>query len=73
MPVICADGIVTRYVNYKESDRILSIFTIDRGRLDAKARGCRKPRSGRRFAPQQAEGEPRDHQRAQRQHRPQQP
>lgn len=45
MPVICADGIVTRYVNYKESDRILSIFTIDRGRLDAKARGCRKPQS----------------------------
>lgn len=45
MPVICADGIVTRYANYKESDRILSIFTIDRGRLDAKARGCRKPQS----------------------------
>lgn len=45
MPVICADGIVTRYVNYKESDRILSIFTVDRGRMDAKARGCRKPQS----------------------------
>lgn len=45
MPVICAEGIVTRYVNYKESDRILSVFTIDRGRLDAKARGCRKPQS----------------------------
>ncbi len=45
MPVICADGIVTRYVNYRESDRILSIFTIDHGRIDAKARGCRKPKS----------------------------
>jgi DNA repair protein RecO (recombination protein O) len=45
MPVICADGIVTRYVNYRESDRILSIFTIDHGRIDAKARGCRKPQS----------------------------
>ncbi len=45
MPVICAEGIVTRYVNYKESDRILSIFTIEHGRLDAKARGCRKPQS----------------------------
>ncbi|MCE5189322.1 MAG: DNA repair protein RecO [Eubacteriales bacterium] len=45
MPVICVDGIVTRYANYRESDRILSIFTIDRGRLDAKARGCRKPQS----------------------------
>lgn len=45
MPVICADGIVTRYVNYRESDRIISIFTIDHGRIDAKARGCRKPQS----------------------------
>ena len=45
MPVFCAEGIVTRYVNYRESDRILSIFTIDKGRIDAKARGCRKPKS----------------------------
>lgn len=45
MPVICADGIVTRYANYRESDRILSIFTIEHGRLEAKARGCRKPQS----------------------------
>lgn len=45
MPVICTDGIVTRYVNYRESDRILSIFTVEHGRLDAKARGCRKPQS----------------------------
>lgn len=45
MPVICAEGIVTRYANYRESDRILSIFTIQYGRLDAKARGCRKPQS----------------------------
>ena len=45
MPVICTDGIVTRYANYRESDRILSIFTIEHGRLEAKARGCRKPQS----------------------------
>ena len=45
MPVICATGIVTRYVNYRESDRILSIFTIEHGRIDAKARGCRRPAS----------------------------
>lgn len=45
MPIIVTDGIVTRYVNYRESDRIISIFTPDRGRLDAKARGCRKPTS----------------------------
>ena len=45
MPVICTEGIVTRYANYRENDRILSIFTIQHGRLDAKARGCRKPQS----------------------------
>jgi len=45
MSVICATGIVTRYVNYRENDRILSIFTIEHGRLDAKARACRKPTS----------------------------
>jgi len=45
MALICTDGIVTRYTNYRESDRILSIFTIEHGRLDAKARGCRRPKS----------------------------
>lgn len=45
MPVILADGIVTRYTNYRENDRIISIFTVDRGRVDAKARGCRRPTS----------------------------
>lgn len=45
MAVICATGIVTRYVNYSENDRILSIFTIEYGRIDAKARGCRRPTS----------------------------
>ncbi|MEG1524254.1 MAG: DNA repair protein RecO [Clostridia bacterium] len=45
MPVILSDGIVTRYTNYRENDRIISIFTIDHGRIDAKARGCRKATS----------------------------
>ena len=45
MPVIVVNGIVTRYVNYRENDRILSLFTIEQGRIDAKARGCRKPTS----------------------------
>ena len=40
MPLISVSGIVTRYVNYRESDRILSILTPDRGRVDAKSRGC---------------------------------
>ncbi|GEM_PF-109371 len=45
MPVILTEGIVTRYTNYREGDRILSIFTLERGRVDAKARGCRRPTS----------------------------
>lgn len=45
MPVILSEGIVTRYTNYRENDRIISIFTVDRGRVDAKARGCRKSTS----------------------------
>lgn len=43
MPIVLVDGIVTRFVNYRENDRIISIFTVDRGRVDAKARGARKP------------------------------
>lgn len=45
MPVVLVEGIVTRYTNYRENDRIISIFTIERGRIDAKARGCRKATS----------------------------
>lgn len=45
MPVVLTEGIVTRYVNYRENDRIISIFSADRGRLDAKARGCRRATS----------------------------
>ena len=45
MSVICVSGIVTRYTNYRENDRLLSIFTIERGRIDVKARGCRRPAS----------------------------
>ena len=45
MPQLLVNGVVTRFANYKESDRILSIFTVEHGRVDAKARGCRKPTS----------------------------
>jgi DNA repair protein RecO (recombination protein O) len=38
-------GIVIRYVNYRDNDRILTIFTEEKGRVDAKARGCRRPKS----------------------------
>ena len=38
-------GIVTRYVDYKENDRIITIFSREQGRVDARARGCRKAKS----------------------------
>ncbi len=45
MGYVKVTGIVTRYVNYKDYDRIISIFTRESGRIDAKARGCRRPKS----------------------------
>ncbi len=42
MPSICVTGIVTGYTDYKENDRILTLFTQETGRVDAKARACRK-------------------------------
>lgn len=38
-------GIVLRYTNVNESDRMLTVFSPDRGRLSVLARGCRKPGS----------------------------
>ncbi len=38
-------AIVCRYVNYKEYDRILTLFSRELGRIDAAARGCRRPKS----------------------------
>ena len=43
--VFTTTGIVTKYVNYKDNDRILSVFTVDHGRIDLKAKGCRRPKS----------------------------
>lgn len=45
MPLITVCGIVTRYVNYRESDRIISILTAEQGRVDAKSRGCQRTTS----------------------------
>ena len=38
-------GVVTRAVNYRDHDRILTLVTRERGKLTATARGCRKPQS----------------------------
>lgn len=38
-------AIVLRYVNYRDNDRMLTLFSPTQGRIEALARGCRKPRS----------------------------
>lgn len=38
-------GLVLRYSDYKESDRILSVLTVERGLITLTARGCRKKNS----------------------------
>lgn len=43
MTTVCLNGIVTSYTDYKDHDRILTLFTAERGRVDCKARNCRKP------------------------------
>jgi len=45
MPQTCSTGIVMRYANYKDNDRILTVFTPDKGRIDVKAQGCRRVKS----------------------------
>lgn len=39
------EAIVLRRSNYKENDRILTLLSPQRGRVDVIARGCRKPTS----------------------------
>lgn len=38
-------GLVIRTVDYRDNDRILTLFTAENGRVDAKARNCRKATS----------------------------
>lgn len=44
MSVLTISGIVTRYANYKDNDRMLTILT-EQGSIGAAARGCRRPNS----------------------------
>ena len=39
------NGIVLRYANYKDNDRMLTLFTQEQGRVDAAAYGCRRQKS----------------------------
>jgi len=45
MPHSTVTGIVIRAVNYKDNDRMLTLFTRELGRVDACARGCRRAKS----------------------------
>ncbi len=38
-------AIVLRYANYRDNDRMVTLFSPSRGRIDAAIRNCRKPRS----------------------------
>jgi len=45
MPSITTQGIVLRYANYRDHDRMLTILSPQYGRVDALSRGCRRPKS----------------------------
>lgn len=43
MPTELTQAIVTGYTDYKDNDRMLTLFSASHGRIDCKARNCRKP------------------------------
>jgi len=45
MPSETMRGIVLRHANYRDHDRMLTLFSPEKGRVDALARGCRPPKS----------------------------
>lgn len=45
MGLIVTPGLVIRRSDYSDYDRMVTLFTPDRGRLEAIARGCRRPKS----------------------------
>lgn len=45
MPSLSTPGLVIRRANYGDYDRMVTLFTPEHGKLDAIARGCRKPKS----------------------------
>ncbi len=45
MPQIKTDAIVLRRADYRENDRMLTLFSPSMGRIDALARGCRRQKS----------------------------
>lgn len=45
MPSLTTPGVVIRFANYRDHDRMLTILSPIYGRIDALSRGCRKPKS----------------------------
>jgi DNA repair protein RecO (recombination protein O) len=45
MPVISVKALVLRRADYSDYDRMVTLFSPERGRIDAIARGCRKTKS----------------------------
>ena len=45
MPQHVLNGVVVRYADYKDYDRILTLYTKERGLVSCAARGCRRPKS----------------------------
>ncbi len=45
MAAITTRGIVLRFANYRDHDRMLSILTPEYGLVDVLSRGCRRPKS----------------------------
>lgn len=43
MPTELTQAIVTGYTDYRDDDRMLTLFSAERGRIECKARNCRKP------------------------------
>ena len=43
MAAECLNGIVIGYSDYRDNDRMLTLFSAERGRIECKARNCRKP------------------------------
>lgn len=45
MSSLTTQGIVTRFVNYRDNDRMLTLLTPSHGRIDVLSRGCKRPKS----------------------------
>jgi DNA repair protein RecO (recombination protein O) len=45
MPSETLQAIVLRVANYRDRDRMLTLLTPDKGRVDVLSRGCRRPKS----------------------------